>query len=143
MIPIFAPPHVVSPAANTERLHEIQQLVAAHSGGDSPPEFATTVIQAVPVQAGGLYPVSDMWAIAPALDDPLPLRTHIAQLAREIAAEANVDACVVATDQGIGYSIDDIGPPRISPLPFFCACGARTAPGSDARVTGRRSSVGR
>ncbi|ARL21182.1 ParB family protein [Burkholderia pseudomallei] len=117
--PAIAPPHVVSPAANTERLHEIQQLVAAHSGSDSPPDFATRVVQAVPVQAGGLYPISDVWAIAPALDDPLPLRTHIAQLAREIAAEANVDACVVAIDHGIGYRIDDIGSPRTSPLPFF------------------------
>lgn len=111
--------HVVSPAANTERLQDIHQLVAEHTGGVAPPDFATTVIQAVPVQAGGLYPISDVWAIAPTLDDPLPLRTHIAQLAREIAAEAEVDACVVATDQGIGYRIDETQGHRPSPLPFF------------------------
>lgn len=112
-------PHVVSPVANTERLRNIQHLVAEHTGSDSPPDFTTTVIQAVPVQAGGLYPISDVWAIAPALDDPLPLRTHIAQLAREIAAEAEIDTCVVATGQGIGYRIDDVGTRRTSPLPFF------------------------
>ena len=112
-------PHIVSPAASTERLQDIRELVAAHTGSDSPPDFATTVIQAVPVQAGGLYPISDVWAIAPSLDDPRPLRTHIAQLAREIAAEADVEACVVATDHGIGYRIDDGGTPRASPLPFF------------------------
>lgn len=114
-----APQHVVSPAANTERLHEIQQLVAAHTGDDMPADFATTVIQAVPVQAGGLYPISDVWAIAPTLDDPQPLRTHIAQLAREIAAEADMDACVVATDQGIGYRIEETQAHRASPVPFF------------------------
>lgn len=111
--------HVVSPAANTERLQEIRQLVAEHTGDDVPADFAATVIQAVPVQAGGLYPISDVWVIAPSLDDPQPLRTHIAQLAREIAAEADMEACVVATDQGIGYRIDETQTRRPSPLPFF------------------------
>ncbi|KVT58093.1 ParB family protein [Burkholderia ubonensis] len=111
--------HVVSPAPDTGRLQALRQLVAEHTGDDTPSDFATTVIQAVPVQAGGLYPISDVWAIAPTLDDPLPLRTHIAQLAREIAAEADMDACVVATDQGIGYRIDETHAHRASPLPFF------------------------
>lgn len=111
--------HVVSPVANTERLQEIRQLVAEHTGDDVPTDFAAMVIQAVPVQAGGLYPISDVWMIAPSLDDPQPLRTHIAQLAREIAAEADMDACVVATDEGIGYRIDETQTRRTSPLPFF------------------------
>ncbi|MFG6892121.1 ParB family protein [Burkholderia pseudomallei] len=111
--------HIVSPASDTGRLQALRQLVAEHTGDDMPSDFATTVIQAVPVQAGGLYPISDVWVIAPTLDDPVPLRTHIAQLAREIAAEADMDACVVATDQGIGYRIDDANTHRTSPLPFF------------------------
>lgn len=111
--------HVVSPALDTGRLQALRQLVAEHTGEDTPSDFATTVIQAVPVQAGGLYPISDVWVIAPSLDDPQPLRTHIAQLAREIAAEADMDACVVATDHGIGYRIDDTSTHRTSPLPFF------------------------
>ncbi|VBF49932.1 ParB family protein [Burkholderia pseudomallei] len=111
--------HIVSPAPDTGRLQALRQLVAEHTGDDMPSDFATTVIQAVPVQAGGLYPISDVWVITPSLDDPQPLRTHIAQLAREIAAEADMDACVVATDQGIGYRIDDTGAHRASPLPFF------------------------
>ncbi|CAJ2758320.1 ParB domain-containing protein nuclease [Burkholderia pseudomallei] len=111
--------HIVSPAPDTGRLQALRQLVAEHTGDDTPPDFAAMVIQAVPVQAGGLYPISDVWVIAPTLDDPQPLRTHIAQLAREIAAEADMDACVVATDQGIGYRIDDANTHRTSPLPFF------------------------
>lgn len=111
--------HIVSPAPDTGRLQALRQLVAEHTGDDVPSDFATTVIQAVPVQAGGLYPISDVWVIAPTLDDPVPLRTHIAQLAREIAAEADMHACVVATDQGIGYRIDDASTHRTSPLPFF------------------------
>lgn len=111
--------HIVSSAPDTGRLQALRQLVAEHTGDDMPSDFATTVIQAVPVQAGGLYPIADVWVIAPTLDDPVPLRTHIAQLAREIAAEADMDACVVATDQGIGYRIDDANTHRMSPLPFF------------------------
>jgi len=30
------------------------------------------------VQAGGLYPISDVWYIDPGLDEPQRLRTHIA-----------------------------------------------------------------
>lgn len=111
--------HIASPAPDTGRLQALRQLVAEHTGDDVPADFATTVIQAVPVQAGGLYPISDVWVIAPTLDDPQPLRTHIAQLAREIAAEADMDACVVAIDQGIGYRIDETQARRTSPLPFF------------------------
>ncbi|MBF4067530.1 ParB N-terminal domain-containing protein [Burkholderia pseudomallei] len=111
--------HIVSPAPDTGRLQALRQLVAEHTGEDTPSDFATSVIQAVPVQAGGLYPISDVWVIAPSLDDPQPLRTHIAQLAREIAAEADMDACVVATDHGIGYRIDNTNTHRTSPLPFF------------------------
>lgn len=111
--------HIVSPAPDTGRLQALRQLVAEHTGDDAPSDFATMVMHAVPVQAGGLYPISDVWMIAPSLDDPQPLRTHIAQLAREIAAEADMEACVVATDEGIGYRIDETQTRRTSPLPFF------------------------
>lgn len=110
--------HIVSPAPDTERLQAIRQLVADHSG-DTIPDFASTVVQAIPVQAGGLYPIADVWYIAPALDDPTPLRTHIAQLAREIAAEADVDTCIVPLDTGIGYGVQKTRTNRASPSSFF------------------------
>src|SRR3546814_20562146 len=56
----------------------------------------------IPVQAGGLYPISDVWYIATGLDSPDRLRTHIEQLAREIADEAGVADCVQASSGGIG-----------------------------------------
>ena len=110
--------HVVSPARDTERLQAVRQLVAEHTG-DTAPDFATTVVQAVPVQAGGLHPVADVWYIAPTLDDPAPLRTHIAQLAREIAAEADMDATIASVDSGIGYRVDDAAGHHATPLPFL------------------------
>ncbi|MDR0441665.1 MAG: hypothetical protein LBI59_11920, partial [Candidatus Accumulibacter sp.] len=88
--------HVVSPAAGTERLQAIQQLVAEHAG-DASPDFA------LPIQADGLYPITDVWRIEPSLDTPEALRTHIAQFAREIAGEVGLAECIVPTEHGIGF----------------------------------------
>jgi len=86
--------HIVSPAHTTERLQSIEE---------SPPDFESNVLQSIPVQAGGLYPISDVWYIDPGLDEPQRLRTHIAQFAREIADEASLSDCIEDRDEGIGF----------------------------------------
>jgi hypothetical protein len=95
--------HIVSPADSTERLQAIQQLVAEHSG-EPLPAFADNVLQAIPVQAGGLFPISDVWYIEPGLDSPDRLRIHIAQFAHEIAEEAELADCIEAVKAGIGFT---------------------------------------
>jgi hypothetical protein len=55
------------------------------------------------VQAGGLYPISDVWYIDAGLDTPDRLRIHIAQFAREIAGEADLDECIEDRSDGIGF----------------------------------------
>src|SRR5690606_19676768 len=47
---------------STDRLQAIQQLVAEHTG-EALPDFADTVLRAIPVQAGGLFPITDVWYI--------------------------------------------------------------------------------
>lgn len=94
--------HIVSPAPSTERLQAIQQLVADHTG-ETLPSFADNVLRAIPVQAGGLYPISDVWYIEPGLDSPERLRIHIAQFAREIAEEARLSDSIEPIDDGIGF----------------------------------------
>ncbi|MEX5685326.1 ParB family protein [Pseudomonas silesiensis] len=94
--------HIVSPAGTTDRLQSIQRLVADHTG-ETLQDFEHNVLQSVPVQAGGLYPITDVWAIEPALDDPERLRTHIAQFAREIAVEAGAHELIESSEQGIGF----------------------------------------
>jgi hypothetical protein len=79
----------VTPAPTTERLQSIQRMVADQLG-DKLPDFEADALRAIPVQAGGLYPISDVWYIEPGLDVPDRLRVHIAQFAREIAEEAAV-----------------------------------------------------
>ena len=94
--------HIVTPVPTTERLQSIQRMVADQLG-DKLPDFEVDALRAIPVQAGGLYPVSDVWYIEPSLDVPDRLRVHIAQFAREIAAEAAVADHVEASDSGIGF----------------------------------------
>ncbi|EPZ15044.1 hypothetical protein M622_16900 [Thauera terpenica 58Eu] len=94
--------HIVSLAPTTERLQSIQRMVADQLG-DALPDFEANVLRAIPVQAGGLYPISDVWYIEPGLDVPERLRVHIAQFAREIAEEAGQADCIEPTDEGLGY----------------------------------------
>ena len=99
-----APPqeHVISPTFSTERLQAIQQMMAEHAG-DASPDFVENAPRALPLQADGLYPITDVWRIEPGLDTPECLRTHIAQFAREIAGEAGLAECITPVDDGIGF----------------------------------------
>ncbi|ANF26269.1 TPA: ParB family protein [Pseudomonas aeruginosa] len=94
--------HIVTPAPTTERLQSIQRMVADQLG-DKLPDFETDALRAIPVQVGGLYPISDVWYVEPGLDVPDRLRVHIAQFAREIAGEAAVADHIEASDGGIGF----------------------------------------
>ncbi|MER0784316.1 ParB family protein [Pseudomonas aeruginosa] len=96
--------HIVSPAPTTERLQSIQRMVADQLGDALPPDFSANVLQSIPVQAGGLYPISDVWYIDPSLDTLERLRIHIAQFAREIAGEAGLDECIDDRADGIGFA---------------------------------------
>jgi ParB family protein of integrating conjugative element (PFGI_1 class) len=94
--------HIVSQASTTPRLEAIQKTLAQASG-ESTPNFRDNVVKAIPVQAGGLHPISDVWYIEPALDVPDRLRAHVAQLAREIAQEAGMTERIEATMVGVGF----------------------------------------
>ncbi|CRN76812.1 MULTISPECIES: ParB family protein [Pseudomonas] len=95
--------HIVSPAPTTERLQSIQRMIADELG-DATPDFSANVLQSIPVQAGGLYPISDVWHIDAGLDTPDRLRIHIAQFAREIAGEAGLDQCIEERADGVGFA---------------------------------------
>ena len=129
--------HIVSPAPTTERLQSIQRMVADQMG-DKLPHFEADALRAIPVQAGGLYPISDVWYIEPGLDVPDRLRVHIAQFAREIAEEAGVAEEVEPSDGGVGFACAASPAARAMP-PFARAvltllqalCAARAAAGLD------------
>ena len=110
--------HIVSPAPTTERLQSIQRMVADQLGDALRPDFSASVLQSIPVQAGGLYPISDVWYIDPGLDTPERLRIHIAQFAREIAGEVGLDECIDDRPDGIGFTCHARAP---IPAPLGCA----------------------
>lgn len=129
--------HIVSPAPTTERLQFIQRMVADQMG-DKLPDFEADALRAIPVQAGGLYPISDVWYIEPGLDVPDRLRVHIAQFAREIAEEVGVAEQVEPSDGGIGFAC--VAPPTARAMPLFARavltllqalCATRAAAGLD------------
>ncbi|MDX3928895.1 MAG: ParB family protein [Shinella sp.] len=92
-----------SPSLASDRLESIQRLVA-NQLGETPSEFDNNDLLTIPAHADGLYPVSDIWFIEPGLDAQERLRAHIAQLAREIADEADLAGQVVPCGGGIGFS---------------------------------------
>jgi ParB family protein of integrating conjugative element (PFGI_1 class) len=94
--------HIVSPAASTPRLEAIQRTIA-QATGDDVESFGDRVVRAIPVQAGGLHPISDVWYIEAAIDSPERLRAHLLQLATEIAHEADLAHRIEAASDGIGY----------------------------------------
>ncbi|QNM96760.1 ParB family protein [Chitinimonas koreensis] len=94
--------HIVSEAPSTPRLQTIQRLVAEHTG-EQLQDFGENVLRAIPVQTGGLYPITDLWFVDSSLATAAPLRTHIAQFAREIAAEAHAVDQVQPVDGGLGF----------------------------------------
>ena len=109
--------HIVSPLQVSDRLHDIHRTIAAATG-DTIPDFRANVLQAIPVQAGGLHPISDIWFIDANLDSQELLRVHIAQLAREIAAEAEAAERIQSLTDGIGFSVLPAGG-STPPIPFF------------------------
>ena len=78
--------HIVTPAPTTERLQSIQRMVADQLG-EALPDFEADALRAIPVQAGGLYPISDVWYIEAGAGRAGSPARNIAQFAREIAGK--------------------------------------------------------
>jgi hypothetical protein len=119
--------HIVSPAPTTERLQSLQRLVADQLG-DKLPDFEANALRAIPVQVGGLYPISDVWYIEPGLDVPDRLRVHIAQFAREIGEEAAVGGHIEAIASAASASSAWLRPwAQAKALDCFRSCRADPA----------------
>ena len=112
--------HIVSPAETTPRLQSIERTIA-DATGDEVESFQDNVVRAIPVEAGGLHPISDVWYIAPAIDAPDRLRNHISQLAREIAQEAGIARRIEPSPDGVGYFCAAPAPEPKGPTESFLA----------------------
>lgn len=95
--------HVASSVSTSARVEKMKREVAALDG-EILPDFAANSLVAIPVQAGGLNPISDLWYIEREIDNPVTLRQHIAQLAREVANSVNAPGEFQDLDGGVGFS---------------------------------------
>ena len=95
--------HVVSPVNTSPRVLHVKQQLAAMEG-EQLPDFEANALVSIPVQAGGLHPISDLWYIERDIDTPAELRLHIVQLTREVAASVNAPGEIVDVEGGIGFS---------------------------------------
>ncbi|KAA8689153.1 MULTISPECIES: ParB family protein [Pseudomonas syringae group] len=95
--------HVVTPVSTTDRVFEVKRQVAALDGEELP-DFKANALVSIPVQAGGLHPISDVWYIERIIDQSDELRHVIAQLAREVAVIAGLSHdTVTPVPGGLGF----------------------------------------
>jgi ParB family protein of integrating conjugative element (PFGI_1 class) len=95
--------HVASPVKTSPKVDKMKRELAALDG-ETLPDFASNALVAIPVQAGGLNPISDLWYIEREIDNTVTLRKHIAQLAREIASAVKAPGEFMDIDGGVGFS---------------------------------------
>lgn len=95
--------HVASPANISSRVAEMKQKMAALDG-EQLPDFNSNALVSIPVQAGGLHPISDLWYIEREIDSADQLRKHIANLAVEILQAVDAPGDIFEVDGGIGFS---------------------------------------
>lgn len=140
--------HIVSQASTTPRLEAIQKTIA-QVAGECSPDFRDNAVRAIPVQAGGLHPISDVWYIEPALDVPDRLRAHVAQLAREIAQESGIADQIEVVTTGVGFICSTLSvsansaPATLTAraiLSLLNALSAPFAPANRSRIDGLRLS---
>ncbi|MGF7199816.1 parB-like nuclease domain protein [Pseudomonas aeruginosa] len=93
--------HIVSPVST--KIQQTRQRLAGLEG-EHLPVFDETALQAVPVQVGGLHPITDLWYIERSIDTPEILRQHIADLAEEIALHVGAPGEIVRIQGGVGYT---------------------------------------
>ncbi|MBN0203339.1 ParB family protein [Pseudomonas aeruginosa] len=93
--------HIVSPVST--KIQQTRQRLAALEG-EHLPVFEETALQAIPVQVGGLHPITDLWYIERSIDTPEILRQHIADLAEEIALHVGAPGEIVRIQGGVGYT---------------------------------------
>ncbi|WP_171451966.1 ParB family protein [Pseudomonas aeruginosa] len=91
--------HIVSPVST--KIQQTRQRLAALEG-EHLPVSEETALQAIPVQVGGLHPITDLWYIERSIDTPEILRQHIADLAEEIALHVCALGEIVRIQGGVG-----------------------------------------
>lgn len=96
--------NTVSPISGvTERTQSIKEQLA-QSTGETIPNFEQSCLQAIPIQAGGVHPVADLWYIERTVDSPDSLRRAIFGMVLDIAEEQKLPLEHLSESEwGIGF----------------------------------------
>ncbi|WP_282282478.1 ParB family protein [Pseudomonas sp. PS02302] len=97
--------HIVTPDGIGQKVRDVQRRIAAEHG-ETLPDFNSDALRAIPVQAGGLYPISDVWYIERSSDTPDELRKVLRTLVLEIAQLCDVPGELLKpTDFALGFTL--------------------------------------
>lgn len=97
--------HVITPIRGLTPRTQAMKRQVAQATGEPIPDFDETCLQAIPIQVGGLHPVSDLWYIEWQIDEPTALRQEIFGLACDIAEEVGASTRLCASEWGIGFTV--------------------------------------
>jgi ParB family protein of integrating conjugative element (PFGI_1 class) len=95
--------HVVMPIPGmTPRIQAMKKQLA-EATGESIPDFDESCLHSIPVQVGGLHPISDLWYIERQIDEPAELRNQIFGLISEVFREVGCVVDMAPSDVGTGF----------------------------------------
>ncbi|WP_273861298.1 ParB family protein [Pseudomonas sp. LA5] len=97
--------HIVTPDGIGQKVRDVQRRIAAEHG-ETLPDFNSDALRAIPVQAGGLHAISDVWYIERNTDTPEELRKVLRTLVFEIAQLCDVSGELLKpTDFALGFTL--------------------------------------
>lgn len=97
--------HIVTPDGIGQKVRDVQRRIAAEHG-ETLPDFNSDALRAIPVQAGGLHAISDVWYIERNTDTPDELRKVLRTLVFEIAQLCDVPGELLKpTDFALGFTL--------------------------------------
>lgn len=97
--------HVITPITGlTPRVQAMKQQLA-DATGEPIPDFDASCLHSIPVQVGGLHPISDLWYIERQIDEPTELRNQIFGLVSDVIDETQCPVELHPCDLGAGFRL--------------------------------------
>lgn len=110
--------HVITPIPGlTPRIQAMKKQLA-EATGEPIPDFDESCVNSIPVQVGGLHPISDLWYIERQIDEPAELRNQIYGLVSEVISEVGCPTELWPSDVGTGFFLKRTADPdeKLTPL---------------------------
>lgn len=97
--------HVITSITGLTPRVQAMKKQLAEATGEPIPDFDASCLHSIPVQVGGLHPISDLWYIERQIDEPTELRNQIFGLVREVIDETQCPVELHPCDLGAGFRL--------------------------------------